>query len=172
MQKIFSYPIKIADLKQTEYKFLLKADADELVDISAVLQVEKVNAFTADIKLRLNVREHLLHVWGNVKAELVLKSVISLENFVQKYDVPFELFFDTVATYKDFRELGADINADVPDIIENGMINLADIAMEQIALNIDDYPRADGEVFQFSAPTDDEPEEKHNPFAVLKKLKK
>ena len=172
MQKKFSYPLKIADLKQNEYKFLLDADAAELVDISEILQVEKVHYFKAEIKVRPNIREHMLRVWGQVKAELELQSVITLKNFRQKYDVPFELFFDTKATYKDLREMAADINADVPDIVENGTINLADIAVEQIALQIDDYPRAKGEVFRFQAPVAEDAPEKQNPFAVLQKLKK
>ena len=172
MQKKFSYPIKIADLKQNEYKFTLDADEMELVDISTILQVEKVHYFKAEIKVYLKNRENLLRVWGNVAAELELKSVISLENFRKKYEVPFELFFDTKATYKDLRDLGADINTDVPDVVENGTINLADIAIEQIALQIDDYPRAEGEVFEFKSSDIDETEEKQNPFAVLQKLKK
>lgn len=172
MQKKFSYPLKIADLKQNEYKFLLDADEAELVDISEILQVEKVYYFKAEIKVRPNIREHMLRVWGQVKAELELQSVITLKNFRQKYDVPFELFFDTKATYKDLREMAADINADVPDVVENGIINLADIALEQIALQIDDYPRAKGEVFRFQAPAAEDAPEKQNPFAVLQKLKK
>ena len=170
MQKKFSYPLKIDELKQNEYTFTLKADADELVDICQVLQVEKVHSFTAEMKLKLNMREHLLKIWGNVAAELELQSVISLENFKQKYNVPFELFFDIKATYRDIREMGSDINAEVPDIAENGVINLADIAMEQIALQIDDYPRAKGEVFVYNNNDDEAPRE--NPFAVLAKLKK
>lgn len=172
MQKKFSYPLKIADLKQNEYKFLLDADAAELVDISEILQVEKVYGFHAEIKIYPNIREHMLRVWGTVQAELELKSVITLENFRKKYNIPFELYFDTAATYKDLRELGADINAEVPDIVENGIINLADIAIEQVALQIDDYPRAEGEVFEFQVPSEETAEVKHNPFAVLQKLKK
>ena len=172
MQKKFSYPLKIADLKQNEYKFLLDADAAELVDISEILQVEKAHSFKAEIKVHPNIREHLLRVWGTVQAELELQSVISLRNFRQKYDVPFELFFDTKATYKDIREMAADINADVPDVVENGIINLADIALEQVALQIDDYPRAKGEVFRFQTPEPDDAQERQSPFAVLQKLKK
>lgn len=172
MQKKFSYPIKIDELKQSEYTFVLDADKDELVDICSVLQVENVLQFRSSIKLKYNQREHLLKVWGHVAAELELKSVISLENFEQKYDVPFELYFDTKATYHDIKELGADINADIPDIVENGTINLADIAMEQIALQIDDYPRAKGEVFEYRCVGADAPVEKENPFAILQKLKK
>ncbi|MEE6207930.1 MAG: DUF177 domain-containing protein [Alphaproteobacteria bacterium] len=172
MQKIFSYPIKIDELNQNQYKFELIADADELKDITAVLQVEDVKTFKADIFLKLNLKEHLMKVWGNVAAKLELKSVISLENFVKDFDVPFELVFDTKATYQDIKDMEAGINDDVPDIIENGQINLADIAIEQIALNLDDYPRAEGEVFDFSKYAEVEPIKKDNPFAVLEKLKK
>ena len=49
MQKNFSYPIKIEDLKQSDYKYELKADAEELEDITQVLQVEKVHKFEAEI---------------------------------------------------------------------------------------------------------------------------
>lgn len=172
MQKIFSYPIKIDELNQNQYRFELIADADELKDITAVLQVEDVKTFKADIFLKLNLKEHLMKVWGNVAAKLELKSVISLENFVKDFDVPFELVFDTKATYQDIKDMEAGINDDVPDIIENGQINLADIAIEQIALNLDDYPRAEGEVFDFSKYAEVEPIKKDNPFAVLEKLKK
>jgi uncharacterized metal-binding protein YceD (DUF177 family) len=172
MQKKFSYPIKIDELKQTEYTFVLEADKDELVDICSVLQVENVLQFKSTVKLKYNQREHLLKVWGHVAAELELKSVISLENFIEKYAVPFELYFDTKATYRDIKELGADINADIPDIVENGTINLADICLEQIALQIDNYPRAKGEVFEYQCVGADAQIEKENPFAVLQKLKK
>lgn len=172
MQKKFSYPIKIDELKQNEYTFTLEADKYELVDICSVLQVENVLQFKSTVKLKYNQREHLLKVWGRVAAELELKSVISLENFIEKYDVPFELYFDTKATYRDIKELGADINADIPDIIENGTINLADISIEQIALQIDDYPRAKGEVFEYQCVGADARIEKENPFAILQKLKK
>ena len=91
---------------------------------------------------------------------------------MQYYEVPFEMRFDTKATYRDILELSTDINDDVPDIIENGVINLADIALEQVALQLDDYPRAEGEVFDYGKYSDFKTETKENPFAVLAKLKK
>ena len=172
MQKEFSYPVKIDELNQNTYKFVLKADKDELKDIASVLQVINVNSFEAEISLKYTQREHLLRVWGNVKAQLILKSVISLEDFVQDFDVPFELIYDTKATYKDIKEMDLGINDEVPDIVENGTINLADVAMEQIALNIDDYPRSEGEYFDFSKYSNEVEDKKDNPFAILAKLKK
>ena len=37
MQKKFSYPLKISELKQTKYNFNLSADKDELADIRKIL---------------------------------------------------------------------------------------------------------------------------------------
>jgi uncharacterized metal-binding protein YceD (DUF177 family) len=172
MQKKFSYPLKIEDLNQNEHKFDLNADTKELEDIREILKVEDVKYFNAEIYLKRHNRQNLLSVWGVVRTDLELKSVISLNNFLRYYEIPFEMRFDTKATYKDIAELGADIDADVPDIIENGEIDLADIALEQVALNLDDYPRADGEVFDYKKYADFDEQEKENPFAVLAKLKK
>ena len=58
------------------------------------------------------------------------------------------------------------------DIIENGQIDLAEIAMEQIALVIDDFPRQENESFVFKSEFDEETTRAANPFAVLQKLKK
>ena len=172
MQKNFSYPIKIEDLKQSDYKYELTADSAELEDITQILQVEKVHEFKAEIFLKLNNRANNLRVWGNVFAKIELKSVITLDNFIKNYNVPFELNFDTRATYNDIKELECNIEDEVPDIIENGCINLADIAIEQIALNLEDYPRAEGELFDGALYGDSEEPKKENPFAVLAKLKK
>jgi uncharacterized metal-binding protein YceD (DUF177 family) len=172
MQKDFSYPIKIDELKQSEYKYVINADADELTDITEILQVEQAKSFAAEIFLKFEQRQNLLTVWGNVCAKLVHKSVISVENFERDYRVPFQLVFDTKATYRDIREMEHGIDTEVPDIIENGEINLADILLEQIALQIEDYPRAEGEVFDYEKYADNTFTEKENPFAVLAKLKK
>ena len=65
------------------------------------------------------------------------------------------------------------IYSEVPDIIENGIIDLADIIIEQIALKLDDHPRAEGEVFDFSPyQQSEEGEVVESPFAILKILKK
>ncbi|MBR3502310.1 MAG: DUF177 domain-containing protein [Alphaproteobacteria bacterium] len=172
MQKKFSYPLKISELKQTKYTFNLSADKDELADIREILQVVDVKNFSAEIFLKFENRDNLLRVWGKVETDLILQSVISLKNFKQHINNSFELFYDTKATYKDIREMEAGINDDVPDIIENDEINLADIAIEQVALCMDDYPRAKGEKFDFSEYATIEPEEKNNPFAILQTLKK
>lgn len=172
MQKDFSYPLKIDELNQQEQHYHLVADESQRKTLQEILQVESVKSFVADISLKLNLKQHLLNVWGVVNAELELKSVVSLENFSKKYSAPFELKYDTKATYKEIREMDADIDDDVPDIIINGQINLADISIEQLALVMEDYPRREGETFDFVPEFDVEEPRMNNPFAALEKLKK
>lgn len=173
MQKNFSYPVKIDELNQNTYRYHLEPDADELDDIRKILQVEDVKSFVADVALKYKKKENVMRVWGSVSAIVVLQSVVSLESFEKAIATPFELWFDTKATYKDIKDMEPSINDEIPDIVENGEINLADICIEQIALNLEDYPRAEGEVFDFSDYAKDESEEvRENPFAVLEKLKR
>lgn len=172
MQKDFSYPLNIDDLNQQEQHHKLVADIEQLKLLTDILQVEGIKKFEADIYLKLNLKQHTLNVWGTVNALLELKSVVSLENFEKDYAVDFNYCYDTKATYKEIKELEPSIYDDVPDIIEDGKIDLADIAIEQLALQIDDYPRKDGEIFEFVSEFDEETTQQSNPFAVLQQLKK
>lgn len=48
--------------------------------------------------------------------------------------------YDTQLSPKDLREMEFEFDDEVPDVIIDGKIDLAEIAMEQIALVIDDFP--------------------------------
>ena len=170
MQKDFSYPLKIEDLGQGEQNYTLKADKEQLEFIKDILQVPAVNSFEASIKLKFRKKLGELRVWGEVKSQIGQISVISLEEFNKEYKSSFEIVYDTNATYEQIREQDVDIMADVPDIVINGEINLADIAIEQIALVLDDYPRKEGEVFDQII--EDVSPIRNTPFAILETLKK
>ena len=76
-------------------------------------------------------------------------------------------------TYREQKALlDEDMDAEVPDIVEDGKIDLAQIAIEQVALVMEDYPRKEGEVFEFVSEFDEETTKAQNPFSVLAKLKK
>ena len=164
--------MNIDDLNQQEQHHKICASEEQLMLLKEILQVEDVKKFEADVFLKLNLKQHKLDVWGRVNALVELKSVVSLENFEQNYDIEFSYFYDTKATYKDIKELEPSIYDDVPDVIENGQIDLVNIAIEQLALKIDDYPRKEGEVFEFESEFDEETTRSANPFSVLEKLKK
>ena len=170
MQKDFSYPLQIDELNQGEQSYMLRADKAQLETLKEILQVPAVNYFEADIKLKFQKKRGILDVSGQVRAGLGLISVISLEPFDRDYKTDFTLTFDTNATYEQIREPDEDIEADIPDIVIGGRIDLGDIAIEQLALVMEDHPRQDGE--EFSPLIEDDAPLRENPFAILSKLKK
>lgn len=170
MQKDFSYPLKIEDINQGEQEYKLLADKAQLETLREILQVPAVNYFAADIKLKFQKKRGILDVSGQVRAGLGLISVISLEPFDRDYKTDFTLTYDTNATYEQIREMDEGIETDVPDIVIGGKIDLGDIAIEQLALVMEDHPRKEGE--EFSPQIEDDAPLRENPFAVLSKLKK
>lgn len=172
MQKNFSYPLTVEDIAPAEKKYSLAANGKDLEFLAEVLKVPAVKAFSAEIYTKLIKKEHKLLVWGSVKAELELQSVISLEYFAKTYEPEFSVWYDTQATYNSLREMEYDLEDDVPDLIVDGKIDLGQIAIEQLALVLEDYPRREGEVFEFAAEFDPNEKNTENPFSVLAKLKK
>lgn len=172
MQKEFSYPLKIDELGQGIQNYKISADKAELENLAEILQVPAVNSFEADIKINFQKKKGELKVSGQVKANLGLESVVSLTPFNKDYTADFEILYDTNASYEDVYSEDEDINLDVPDIVLDGKIDLADIAIEQLALIMEDYPRLEGEEFEEIIEEDNEEDTiSNNPFAVLKKLK-
>ena len=170
MQKDFSYPLKIEDINQGEQTYKLRANKAQLETLSEILQIPAVNYFEADIKLTFQKKKGILDVSGEVRAGLTLISVISLDEFNKDYKSNFSLTYDTNATYEQIREMDEDIEDDIPDIVIDGKIDLGDIAIEQLALVMEDHPRKDGE--KFTSVIEDDSPVRENPFAVLSKLKK
>ena len=172
MQNLFSYPLKLEDMSSSTQKYTLKASSDELEYITEIMKVPSVKSFNAEIIVKLYKKEHLLEVKGIVDADVEQVSVISLESFVKKYHNEFSLKFDTKMTPKDLKEIDFEYDDELLDILDNGQVDIASIAMEHLALVLDDFPRKDGEEFSFVSEFDEETTEANNPFAVLKKLKK
>ena len=171
MQNIFSYPLIVEDISPQEKKYTLKASKEDLAYLKEALKIPDVKSFEAVIFTKLHKKEHRLEVWGKIKTCLELQSVVSLDYFSKSYEPEFKLNFNTKMSYKEQKELEKTGMENIPDIIINGKIDLVDIAIEQIALNIEDYPRKAGETFVYKQEFDPNSDRK-NPFEVLAKLKK
>lgn len=171
MQNLFSYPVFFEDFSTSGKTYNIVANARQLACIKDILQVQEIKKVEAEVSVKLKKKEHKLEVKGRVQATLELQSVVSLENFCKDYDIRFSMLFDTKMTAKEQDRLAAE-GEDVPDILKDGGVDLGDIIIEQIALNLEDYPRKEGEVFEYKCDfSSDEVAAAPNPFEVLRKLK-
>lgn len=172
MQNFFSHIVKIEDLSQNLHTYKVKATQNQLKQLAALLKVEAVHTFEASFALKLSRKNHRLDIEGVVDSTLTLQSVISLDFFEKTYHAPFKYYFDTALTYQGLKQLDFSIGDEAPDIVENGQIDLVQIAVEQLSLVMEDYPKQQGEEFCFTSEFDAKTTKKAHPFAALEKLKK
>lgn len=172
MQKDFSYPLAVDDISTSEKEYKLNANTEQLKQIAEILKVPEVKKFQANVYTRRHNKSSLIDVWGHTWALITRQSVISLDDFDKDYEAEFTLQFDTNLTDNQVRTMEEEGVTDIPDVVMNGKIDLCHLAMEQIALELEDYPRQEGEEFIFESEFDIQNDTKTNPFNVLEKLKK
>jgi uncharacterized protein DUF177 involved in 23S rRNA accumulation len=115
-----------------------------------------------------------VHVSGRVQARVGQTCVVTLEPLENDIDEEFDLIFaplqqiPELAVPADEDEALAGDMAQLPEPIENGIIDLGRLATDLIYLGIDPYPRKTGAMFEPQLAAAD-PED--HPFAALKALR-
>lgn len=144
----------------------LEPDAEARQRIARALNLKSLDRFEADLEVTATVSGWRLT--GRVVADAVQSCVLTLEPLPVHVDYRFEInLVEAVdAPPSDNGEIDLELDDDSPDVVENGQIDLGQYAVEQLALNLDPYPRKDGAVFEQPP----EPGE-ISPFGVLRALK-
>jgi uncharacterized metal-binding protein YceD (DUF177 family) len=148
------------------------AKADELASIAAFLEVESVSELACDMGLS-RWRARGIKLTGHISAHVVQNCVVTLEPVEETISADFERKFlpeDMLGPELAHDEVFVDpVGEDPPEPLTNEL-DLGEIAVEEVALNLNPYPRKAGIEFEQTAPpVDDTP--KANPFAALAKLK-
>ncbi|MDX2144246.1 MAG: DUF177 domain-containing protein, partial [Rhodospirillaceae bacterium] len=168
----FSRPVEVLQLSAQGRSYDIAADAAERKLVAqrlAVLDLPKLGASFVVKPLGAGAVE----VSGRFAADVVQQCVVSLE------PLPVSVSQDVLVTFS--REIdvdgeGAELelspDEDTPEIIVDGQVDLGEIAVEQLALHLDPYPRAPGARFEPVAVGAAIPDSATvSPFAALAKLK-
>ena len=145
-------------------KRTLEPDAAARARIVKALDLASLDAFTAEMELAPSAAGWRLS--GRVRASLAQTCGITLEPLPLEIDAPFSLTLAEAVEEEDADEIVITLDDESPDLIENGQIDLGQYAVEQLALQLDPFPRKPGA--EFVQPP--EPAE-ISPFAVLKQLR-
>ena len=139
VQTEFSRPLMVDRVPRKGSHEHIVADEKECVALAKRFDLPKLFSFKARL-LAMPWRGGGLHVTGVVEADVERISVVSLEAFrrVEKFKVdniflPPKIIFDAVE--------------DDAEPIENGEVDLGEVAAETMGLELDPYPRKDGEVY-------------------------
>ena len=192
----FSYPVEIERVPTAGGAYDLTASADALVRVAARLAVKEMKALRATFAVKTGAGG-IVHVKGKVHADFVQSCVVTLAPVPAVIDEEIEASFITPdraarnakkakAEPEDEEVINLEAE-DPPEVAENGRIDLGDLAVTQLALVLDPYPRAPGVSFEAAQwpgsygkkggskggeALEDDPDAVRGPFAALAKLKK
>ncbi len=158
----FSRPTRVQPLPRDGLALEIEANAQEraaLAKLNGLPGIERLSASFRIAKWRRGVE-----VEGELSARVTQTCVVSLEPFEVDIDEPIEAKFLPVEAMPAATESEAD--ADAPDPLVDGRIDLGALASEFLTLALDPYPRKPGVAFEPSSPA----KEPESPFSRLRAL--
>jgi hypothetical protein len=151
----------------------LEPDAAMRARIARALDLASLDAFEAEVAVAPNpdlgpdLGTGGWRLTGRVKASAVQTCGITLEPLPVEIDERFAVdLVEQPPERPEDEEFEIGLDDEIADVIEDGRIDLGQYAVEQLALNLDPFPRKPG--VEFVQP--EEPKE-ISPFAVLKAFK-
>lgn len=169
----FSRPFNVREMAPEGVTETINASLDECDAIAARFGVGCVRSLSATMNIQ-SWKRGGFRVRGDASARITQICVVTLEPFEQVVHANLDQVFVEKSSKLAVDEADIVVSIDEDDIgyIDEGSIELGELAVEALCLEIDPYPRKQGAVFSLSATgeTVDEANRK-NPFAVLKQLK-
>lgn len=160
----FSRPLQSDRVPRAGSLEKISAEPAELKALAKRMKVPAIHALSAEIRAT-PWRGGGIKLEGHLTADLEQVSVVSLENFRETLSVPISRYFLPPGAVAGGEE------EDEADPIENGWIDLGEVAAETLALDLDPYPRKPGEAFTEHVEHEEAPAEAESPFAVLARRK-
>lgn len=150
----------------------LRADVDDRNALAERLAVSEIENVEAEFEIsRVDGDDHLLDVSVRVRAELTQKCVVTLEPLAARIESGSVLrFTDLEEKIEEDWDHTAD-DEDPPELAEGGVIDLGELVAQQLALEIDPFPRAEGVPFIEVSSGEMAESTGNQPFAALAALR-
>lgn len=158
-----SRPAGLRNLPAEGLSLTIEADAAERAALCARLELQALERLQATVGLHHHGNGEVFIVKGRVEAQLVQTCVVSLEPAPATLAFAFERLF-TTGEVPDEEEITVDPALLDLEPADGDMLDLGEIVVEEIAVNLDPYPRAPGVELPATGGGQDE----EHPFAALK----
>ena len=168
----FSLTVAVRDIGRKGRTVKLAADASQRAALADVLGIVAIERLGGEFQLDM-VSGSAVHMRGRFEADVVQTCVVSLEPMQQHIEESVSVTLlpaETADGRSDASALIDPMDEDDRATYCGGRIDLGMIVSEQLALNLDPYPRAPGVAFEVAG--SDEAAERDSPFAVLERLKR
>lgn len=172
----FSHPVHVDGLAHGETLLDLSARPAECAALAKRYGVDAVRYLTASVTLQPLPGDDV-RLSARFESGLTQQCVVTLELTETTVSGEFSRVFSAHPIDEaDGHEIEFDAEAPDPaDTIIDGVIDVGEVLAEQVALEIDPFPRAEGAAFEVASPAADAAvavDERPNPFAKLADLKK
>lgn len=170
----FSHAVAVDRIPARGSRLHVEPGAAERDAVARWLDLREITEMAADFQLSPMGKTGLIRVNGRLTARVVQSCGVTLAPVETVVDEEISLTFGPPGDEdgEEGDEIEIDFHeADPPDPIIDGAIDLGAVMVEHLALGIDPFPRAAGAEFEAPEDREEAPEPKANPFAVLASLK-
>lgn len=136
------------DVDKIQADHRIEANAEECAAVAKRLELLGLEGFSADFVLTPKQDGHLIQVTGTVQARVTQACVVTLDPVVAEVTAEVEAEFTDgpIPTLDNDFDLELD-GPDAPEPIEGGKVDLGELAVQNLALALDPYPRKPGAEF-------------------------
>ena len=144
----------------------IEAGAEEREALARRFDLLAIDALSASVRVRRMSGGPLVRVEGRLTADVVQRCVVTLA------PLPVHIEEDFAGTFgpDGYRAPDGGDDTEVPEVFDDGGIDLGEFAAQYLSLSLDPYPRApDADVIQPPG-TDEDTGDQRRPFATLGEL--
>lgn len=160
----FSRPFRVDRLPPEGAEVTVEATPEECAALAVDFKLPGIQSVEG--RYRVTGSAGRVRVVGRVRASITQVYVVTLELFDSVLDEEVAVDFAGPEVARSAAASAAD--ADPPDEITDGTIDLGSLSAEFVALGLDPYPKKPGVAFSFD---EGAPKEADSPFATLGRLK-
>ncbi len=169
----FSRQINVEKIKSKGLRQTITANEQERKNLTEQLTLKAIDTLNFNCLL-LPWKKGGVELSGQVTATIRQTCVVTLEVFTTEISQDVKRYFESAGQTKSEMPVLdlEDIEDDISEVLENGLLNIGDIAVETLVLCLSPYPRKPGAVFADHVESPPGELKGENPFDVLQKLKK
>lgn len=161
-----SRPLRVDRLRADGQELVITADPQERRALEKRLGLVAIESLTAVLKIAREEGSGLVVVRGTVTAQIEQSCIVSFLPVRSSLAFAVERWYGDSASAMDQDEIVIDPEApDEPDPIQDGVIDLGELVSEELALEINPYPRASEEAQLTAHPG--QAAEESGPFSKL-----
>lgn len=146
------------------------ATAEECAALAKRFDLRVLSDFDAKLSIQRLSEGKMLRITGEIEAEVIQACVVSLRDVPAHVHATFDAYFSEDGKSME-DDIAIDSDEEMEDVIQNGMLDLGELAAQYLSLELNPYPRAPG-VSLAAQVAENGAASTHKPFQVLQGIKK